>query len=76
MLDVAERKASPRPIRRPADALIPYATLAAWSLLLLALPVLHPDDVSGGGLWIGLMLVLLALSLYGLRIALPDRNRL
>ena len=63
-------------MRRPADALIPYATLASWSLLLLALPVLHPDDVSGAGLWIALMLGLLALSLYGLRVALPDRARL
>ena len=63
-------------LRRPADALIPYATLATWSLLLLALPVLHPDDVSGGGLWIALMLVLLGLSVFALRVALPDRKRL
>jgi len=63
-------------LRRPADALIPYARLAAWSLLLLALPVLHPDDVSGAGLWVALMLVLLVLSLYGLRVALPDPARL
>ena len=63
-------------LRRPADALIPYATLATWSLLLLALPVLHPEDVSGGGLWIALMLVLLGLSVFALRVAMPDRNRL
>jgi hypothetical protein len=63
-------------MRRPADALIPYATLASWSVLLLALPLLHPDDVSGAGLWIALMLVLLGLSLYALRVALPDRARL
>ena len=63
-------------LRRPADALIPYATLASWSLLLLALPVLHPDDVSGGGLWIALMLVLLGLSVFALRVAMPDRKRL
>jgi len=63
-------------LRRPADALIPYATLAAWSLLLLALPVLYPDDVSDGGLWIALMLVLLGLSVLALRVALPDRARL
>jgi hypothetical protein len=63
-------------LRRPAEALIAYATLAAWSALLLALPLLHPDDVSGGGLWIALMLVLLGLSAYGLRLALPARNNL
>ena len=63
-------------LRRSADALIPYATLAAWSLLLLALPVLHPDDVSGGGLWIALMVVLLGLSALALNVALPDRRRL
>ena len=63
-------------LRRPAEALIPYDTLAAWSLLLLALPLLHPDDVSGGGLWVALMLALLALSVYALRVALPERDRL
>ena len=63
-------------LRRPADALIPYATLATWSLLLLALPLLHPEDVSGGGLWIALMLVLLGLSAFALRVAIPDRERL
>jgi hypothetical protein len=57
-------------LRRPVDALIPYATLAARSVLLLALPVLYPDDVSGGGLWVALMVVLLALS----ALALPDRG--
>jgi hypothetical protein len=63
-------------LRRPAEAIIPYATLAAWCVLLLALPLARPDDVSGAGLWIALMLVLLALALYALRIALPDRARL
>jgi hypothetical protein len=63
-------------LRRPAEAIIPYATLAAWSALLLTLPLLHPDDVSGGGPWIALMLVLLGLSVYALRVALPDRERL
>jgi hypothetical protein len=63
-------------LRRPADAIIPYATLATWSVLLLALPVLHPDDVSGAGLWIALMVALLALSLFALKVALPDRARL
>jgi hypothetical protein len=63
-------------LRRPADAIIPYATLAAWSLLLLALPLLHPDDVSGAGLWIALMIALLGLAAFALRVALPDRERM
>jgi cell division protein FtsW (lipid II flippase) len=63
-------------MRRPAEALIPYATLACWCVLLLLLPVLHPDDVSGAGLWIALMVALLALSLYALRIAVPERDDL
>ncbi len=63
-------------LRRPAEAIIAYATLAAWSVLLLALPLLHPDNVTGGGPWIALMFVLLGLSAYALRLALPDRGRL
>jgi hypothetical protein len=63
-------------LRRPAEAIIAYATLAAWAVLLLALPLLYPDDVSGGGLWIALMFVLLGLSAYALCVALPDRGRL
>ena len=63
-------------MRRPAEALIPYATLASWCVLLLLLPVLHPDDVSGAGLWIAGMLGLLALAAYALSIALPARKEL
>jgi hypothetical protein len=63
-------------LRRPAEALIPYATLACWCLLLLALPLLHSADVSGAGLWIALMLVLLGLSVWALRVAWPERNEL
>jgi hypothetical protein len=63
-------------LRRPAEAIIPYATLAAWSLLLLALPLLYPDDVSGAGLWIALMVLLLGISALALRVALPERGRL
>jgi hypothetical protein len=63
-------------MRRPADAIIPYATLGCWSVLLLLLPVLHPDDVSGGGPWYVLMVALLALSALALRIGLPDRRNL
>jgi len=63
-------------LRRPAEAIIPYATLASWSLLLLALPLLHPDDVSGAGPWIALMVALRALSAYALRVSLPARREL
>jgi hypothetical protein len=63
-------------LRRPAEALIPYATLAAWSVLLLALPLLHPGDVEGAGLWIALMVALLALSGLALRLAWPERHEL
>jgi hypothetical protein len=63
-------------LRRPAEAIIPYATLACWSVLLLALPALHAGDVSGAGLWIALMVVLLALSAYALAVALPHRRDL
>ena len=55
---------------------MPYATLAAWSLLLLALPLARPDEVSDAGAWLALMLVLLALSALALRVALSDRARL
>jgi hypothetical protein len=61
-------------LRRPEEAIIAYATLAAWSALLLALPLMHPDDVSGGGLWVALMLVLLGLSAYALRLALSAQR--
>jgi hypothetical protein len=63
-------------LRRPAEAIIPYATLAAWSVLLLALPLLHPDDVSGAGVYVAGMLALLGLSAYALSIALPARKGL
>jgi hypothetical protein len=62
-------------MRRPADAIIPYATLGCWCVLLLLLPLLHADDVSGGGPWYALMAALLALSVYALRVGLPDRGR-
>jgi hypothetical protein len=53
-------------LRRPSEALIPYSTLAAWCLLLLALPLLHPDDVGGGAAWVVGMVVLLALAILAL----------
>ena len=45
-------------------------------MLLLALPLVRPDEVDDAGAWLALMLVLLALSAYALLIALPDRTRL
>jgi hypothetical protein len=63
-------------LRRPAEAIVAYATLAAWSLLLLALPLLYPSDVTAAGPWIALMLVLLGLSAYALRVAHRDRGAL
>jgi hypothetical protein len=60
-------------LRRPSEALIPYATLLAWSLLLLALPVLHAGDLAGGPLapWVALQLVLVAVAAYALATAIP-----
>jgi hypothetical protein len=63
-------------LRRPFEGLIGYATLACWCVLLLALPVVHSGDVSGSGWWIVLMCALLALALYGLRVAWPERRSL
>ena len=62
--------------RRRCEGLIGHATLAAWSALLLALPLLHPDDVSGRPGWYAVMVMLLALALYGLKLGWPDRQRL
>jgi len=62
--------------RRRFEGLIGYATLAAWCLLLLALPLLHPGDVSGAAAWCALMAALLALALYGLAMARPERDLL
>jgi hypothetical protein len=63
-------------LRRPFEGMIGYATLACWCVLLLLLPVLHPDDVSGGGAWYALTAALLALAAYGLRMAWPERGSL
>src|SRR5262249_33592513 len=49
-------------LRRREEALIPYATLGSWSILLLTLPVIYSGQVSGGALWYVLMVALLALS--------------
>ena len=50
-------------LRRPHEAFVGYATLACWCVLLLLLPVLHPDDVSGGAAWYVGMVALLALGI-------------
>lgn len=57
-------------LRRRTEAFIPFATLTAWSALLLAIPALHPDDVTRTGaplaVYLGLTAGLLALGAYGL----------
>jgi hypothetical protein len=62
-------------LRRRSEAVIPYATLAAWCLLLLALPLLYPGAVGDGyyGAWLGLMLGLLALAALALASSRPWR---
>ncbi|HET6551236.1 MAG TPA: hypothetical protein VFG79_22410, partial [Solirubrobacter sp.] len=50
-------------LRRPEELTIGYATLACWSVLLLALPLLYPDDVSGAAVYVLGMAALLALAL-------------
>lgn len=62
--------------RRRFEGLIGYATLAAWCVLLLALPLVHAKDVSGGWAWQVLMVALLALAAYGLTMGWPERDRL
>ena len=62
-------------LRRASEAVIPYGTLAAWCVLLLALPLLYSDDVAGDGgefaAWVSVMVVLLALSALALARSLP-----
>jgi hypothetical protein len=60
-------------LRRVSEAAIPYATLAAWCLLLLALPLLHDVSRSGADftIWLIGMLVLLALAAFALARSLP-----
>jgi hypothetical protein len=62
-------------LRRPVEAVIPYATLLAWSVLLLALPLLHPGDGLGGpvelGVWLAVQCALVALAVYALAVAIP-----
>jgi hypothetical protein len=66
-------------MRHASEAFIPYATLAAWSLLLLALPWLHHGDIAHSGaaywIWTAGMVVLLALAGLALSRALPAVRR-
>jgi len=61
-------------LRRRSEAVIAYATLASWSLLLLALPLLYDISRSGAdfAIWLIGMVVLLALGAYGLAVSLPS----
>jgi hypothetical protein len=56
-------------LRRAHEALIPYATLAVWSLALLALPALHAGQITrtGASQWtyIGALIVLGGLGVLG-----------
>ena len=62
-------------LRRATEAVIPYATLAAWCVLLLLLPLLNADVVDTGGgefvAWLALMFALLALAGLALGRSLP-----
>jgi hypothetical protein len=62
-------------LRRPVEAIIPYATLLSWSGLLLLLPLLHSGDIGNAGAslaaWVAVMVALLALAAYALRVAVP-----
>jgi hypothetical protein len=53
-------------LRRGSEAFIPYATLGAWCLALLALPALHAGDLTRTGAplltYLGVLLALLALA--------------
>ena len=63
-------------LRRPHEAFIPYATLGAWCLALLALPALHAGQLTRTGpplvIYIGALVALLALA--GLGVARGARS--
>ncbi len=56
-------------LRRTHEAFIPYATLAAWCLALLALPALHAGELTRTGApllsYLGALIALLALAVLG-----------
>jgi hypothetical protein len=64
-------------LRRGSEAFIPFATLAAWCVLLLLLPLLHDVSRSGADftIWLIGMLVLLALAVFALARSLPAVRR-
>ena len=53
-------------LRRPHEAFIPYVTLGAWCLALLALPALHSSDLTRTGapllIYVAALTALLALA--------------
>jgi hypothetical protein len=64
-----------RSMRDPGEAVIPYATLLAWGLLLLALPLLHDPDIVRAGVertvWMATSVALVLLSGFALSRAVP-----
>ena len=56
-------------LRRPHEALIPYATLGCWCLALLALPALHAGELTRTGVpllsYLVALIALLALAVLG-----------
>jgi len=66
-------------LRRGHEAVIPYATLAAWSVLVLAVALLHHGDVADGASasapWAVVMGLLVALAVYALATAVPAMRR-
>jgi hypothetical protein len=61
-------------LRRPSEAIIPYATLLSWSGLLLLLPLLHSGDVVPGVslvAWMGIQVALFVLAAYALITSIP-----
>jgi hypothetical protein len=64
-------------LRRGSEAVIPYATLASWCVLLLTLPLLHDVSRSGADftVWLIGMVLLLALSVLALARSLPALRR-
>jgi len=65
-------------LRRPHEAFIPYAALATWGVLLLAIPALHHDEMTRTGtplvIYLTALAAVLALAAYG--ISRSDRHAL
>jgi hypothetical protein len=60
-------------LRRRSEALIPYATLLCWCVLVVLIAPLNSGDVTGGGPWYTGMVALGLVASYGLRVAWPER---